>query len=104
MDQCSATSLKRSRRELSIDVAELRSILKNDQDTYYPRFSFTPKTGIELPETGVLFLLCTGGVKKYTTLIERLCSVVTARLPFKPNPSPPRHTEANFPETIVSSQ
>ena len=35
-----------------------RSILKNNQNTYYPSFSFTPKTGTELPETGVLFLLC----------------------------------------------
>jgi len=43
-------SFKRSRRERSIDVAERRSILKNYQDTYYPRFSFTPKTGIASPK------------------------------------------------------
>ena len=47
----------RSRRELSIDVAEHRTILKNNQNSYYPRFSFRSKTGIELPETGVSFLL-----------------------------------------------
>jgi len=41
---CSATSCKRSRRELSIDVTERSSILKNNQNTDYPRFRFTPKT------------------------------------------------------------
>jgi len=39
-------------------VAEHTSILKNKQNTNYPRFSFTPKTGIGLPETGDLCLLC----------------------------------------------
>jgi len=43
---CSAISFKRSRRELSIDVAEHRSMLKIYQNTHYPRFSFIPKTGI----------------------------------------------------------
>jgi len=46
-----------SRRDLFNDMAEHRSILKNYQNTYYPRFSFTPKTGLELPETSVSFLL-----------------------------------------------
>jgi len=39
-------------------VAEHKSILKNDQNTYYPRFSFIPKTGTAFPKTGVLFLPC----------------------------------------------
>jgi len=39
-------------------MTEHRPILRNKQNTYYPRFSFTPKTGIELPKTGVSFLLC----------------------------------------------
>jgi len=55
---CSAISFKRSQRELSIDVAELRPVLKNYQYTHYPRFSFTLKTGIAHPKTGVLFSLC----------------------------------------------
>ena len=50
IDLCSAISFKRSRRELSIDVAEHRSILKNSQYTHNPRFSFIPKTGIAFPE------------------------------------------------------
>jgi len=45
------------RRDHFNDVAEHRSILKNNQNTYYPRFSFTPKTVIASPKTGVLFLL-----------------------------------------------
>jgi len=44
-----------SRRDLLNDMAEHRAILKYAQNTYYPRFSFTPKTGIELPKTGVSF-------------------------------------------------
>jgi len=50
--------MESSRRDLLNDMAERRSILKNIQNTYYPRFGFTPNTGIELPETVVLFLLC----------------------------------------------
>ena len=55
----SPTSFERSRRELFINVAEHRSILKNNQNTYQSRFSFTPKTGVKLPETGDLFSLWT---------------------------------------------
>ena len=53
---CSAASIGSSRRDLLNDMAEHRFILKNSQNTYYPRFS-TPKTGIAFPKTGVLFLL-----------------------------------------------
>jgi len=44
-DLCSATSFKMSRRELSIDMAEYGSILKNNQNTYSlkPHLSFTLK-------------------------------------------------------------
>jgi len=36
-----------------IDAAEHRSTLKNNQNTCYPRFSFTPKTGKAFPKTCV---------------------------------------------------
>jgi len=49
--------MESSRRDLSNDMAEHRPILKNIQNTYYSRFSFTSKTGIEFPKTRVLFLL-----------------------------------------------
>jgi len=57
---CSAISLKWPRRELSIDVAGNRFILKNYQHTHYPRvcsilFSFIPKMGTAFPKTGVRF-------------------------------------------------
>jgi len=55
---CSALSFKRSPRELSIYVAEHRSMLKKYQNTRCPRFSFIPKTGEVFSKTGVLFLLC----------------------------------------------
>ena len=51
----SAISFERSRRELSIGVAEHRSTLKSYQNTHYPRFRFIPKTGIAFPYTGVCF-------------------------------------------------
>jgi len=54
IDLCSAISFKRSRRELSIDVAERKSMLKNNQTTHYPRFS----TQVAFPRTGGLFFPC----------------------------------------------
>jgi len=46
-----------SRRDLPNYMAELRPTLKNNQIAYYRRYSFTHNTGIELPKTGVSFLL-----------------------------------------------
>jgi len=45
--------MESSRRDLSNDMAEHRPILKTGQNMHYPRLSFTPKTGIELPKTSV---------------------------------------------------
>jgi len=53
---CSAIIQKVSARAF-VDVAEHRSILKNYQSTYHPRFSFIPKTGSGFPKTEVLFVL-----------------------------------------------
>ena len=58
IDPCSAILFKRSRRELSIDVAEQRSMLKSNRNTPYPRFNFIPETGTTFLKMGVLFLLC----------------------------------------------
>jgi len=58
MGLCSAISFERSRRELSINVAEHGPMLKNYQNSHYPRFSFISKTGIALTKTGVLYLRC----------------------------------------------
>jgi len=44
--------MESSRRDLSNDMAEHRPILKYNLNTS-SRFSFTPKTGMELPKTGV---------------------------------------------------
>ena len=46
-------------------MTEHTSIVKNNQNTYYPRFSFTPKTGTQLPETGVVYLLCDCLVRRF---------------------------------------
>jgi len=48
---CSAISFKRSRWELSIDVAKHMSTLKNYWNTHYPHFSFVPKIGVAFPKT-----------------------------------------------------
>jgi len=52
---CSAISSESFRRELSIDVAEHRTIVKNFQIKHYPPFSFTPETGKAFPKTRFCF-------------------------------------------------
>ena len=47
--------MESSRRDLLNDMAEHRPILKNNQNTYHPRFAFTPKTGIAFPKRGFVF-------------------------------------------------
>jgi len=48
--------MESSRRDPLNDMAERRSILENNLDTYHPRFGFTPETG-SIPQNRVLFLL-----------------------------------------------
>jgi len=47
--------MKCSRRYLLNDMAKQMPILKNNQNTYHPRFGFTPKIGITFPKTGFCF-------------------------------------------------
>jgi len=77
----SAISFTRSRRELSIDVVERRSMLKRYQNTHYPRFSFMPTTGIAFPKTGVCCycddnLLLPPPRKRYFSCCARSCGRV----------------------------
>jgi len=46
--------MKSSRRDLSNNMAEQRPILKNNENTHYPRFNFTPQTGTAFPKTDIL--------------------------------------------------
>ena len=56
--------MESSLRDLSNDMAEHRPVLKNNQNTYYHRFSFTPKTGVAFPQTGVfLFTVSWNAIK-----------------------------------------
>jgi len=48
-----AISTESSRRDLSDNVAKQKSILKNNPNTYYPRFSLTAKTGTAFPKKRV---------------------------------------------------
>jgi len=48
-------SLKRSRRELSINMVIDRFIFKNSQITVFSCFTFIPKTDMGLPKTGIIF-------------------------------------------------
>jgi len=53
-------SLKRSCRELSIDMFILRGIHKNKLITLFPGFTSIPETGVSfyyvgLPKTGIIF-------------------------------------------------
>jgi len=47
--------MESSRRDLSIDMAEHRPILKNNQNMYNRRFGFTLKAGMAFPKTGFCF-------------------------------------------------
>jgi len=47
--------MESSRRDLLNEMAEHRPILKNNQNTFHPRFGFTTKTGIAFPQTGFWF-------------------------------------------------
>ena len=47
--------MKRSRRELSVNVVIHRFIFKNNQITPFPCLTFIPKPGIGLPKTGFFF-------------------------------------------------
>ena len=69
-----ALSFKRSRRDLSIDVAEHRSVLKKYQNTFYPRFSFIPKTGIEHSPKRRFYSYCdvAFGCGKFSRVIDDL--------------------------------
>ena len=70
IDVCSGIPMESFRRDLLNDMAEHRPILKNNQNTYYPRFSFTPKNR-ELPETGASFLRCHLEKKSWFTFIQK---------------------------------
>jgi len=72
--QCSATLMEISRRDLLNDMAEYRPNLNNKQNTYYPRFTFSPKTGKELPKTGVSSLCRKREQKKNQSLLGYLNS------------------------------
>jgi len=47
--------MESSRQDLLNDMAEHKPILKNNQNTYHPRFGFIPKTVIAFPKTGFCF-------------------------------------------------
>ena len=47
--------MKRSRRELSIDMVIDRFISKNNQITVFPCFTFIPKTGMGLSQIGFFY-------------------------------------------------
>jgi len=49
--------MESSCQDLLKDMAEHKLILKNNQNTYYPLFSITPKTGKVFSKTIVLFSL-----------------------------------------------
>jgi len=43
--------MESSSRDLANHMAEHRPILKNNQNTYHPRFGFIPKTGTAFSKT-----------------------------------------------------
>jgi len=72
--------MKSSRRDLLSDVTEHRSTLKNNQYTYYPRLSFTPKTGIAFPKTGINLLVTLPQERLQRTLCDNELKIVVINL------------------------
>jgi len=62
IELCSATSMESSRRDLLNDND--RHILKNNQNTYHPRFCYKPKTGIAFAKM-FFFLLCKRAILEF---------------------------------------
>jgi len=56
--------MESSRRDPLNHMAEHEPILKNNQNTYHPRFGFTPKTGVAFPKTGFYFYCVTYAPKE----------------------------------------
>jgi len=68
--------MESSRRDLLNNVAEHRSIVKNNLNAYYSRFSFTPKTGKAFPKAGVLLFTEQNQVfPEVYTLIDTFCDL-----------------------------
>jgi len=57
------------------DQVKIIGILKNNQNTYHPRFGLTPKTGIAFPKTGFCFY-CISGALASIALILFLSTLV----------------------------
>jgi len=41
----------------TFELYDNTGLSKNNQNTYHPRFGFTPKTGIAFPKTGFVFTM-----------------------------------------------
>jgi len=63
--------MERARRELSVDIAVGRRILKASESTTWARFTFDPKRGA-IPKTGINFRLCyPRHMQNYYSIIRR---------------------------------
>jgi len=69
-----------SRRDFLNDMAEHMPILKNNQNTYYPRFGFTPQ--VAFPKTGFCFYSAIL-VKSKGLCYDRLSKISLASLRYR---------------------
>jgi len=65
-------------------MADHGSIFKNNRNTYYPRFSFTPKTYMAIPETGVFNCGSLTGRRIAPTVLQATFRLVKVKLRFEP--------------------
>jgi len=64
------------RRDLLNDMAERKSILKNNQSRRYRRFSFTHKTAEAFPKTGVCLCCVPGNTEQQDHLLLKQVNVL----------------------------
>jgi len=95
IDLCSAISMEISCRDLFNDMAEHTAILKKFQNTYHPRFSFIPKTGISFPKMGA-FLLWNTLDLKWVIHIQYWFVTQTQQKPYNGRASPPRNLSLDW--------
>ena len=72
--------MRRSLRELSIDMVINQGIFKNTQITFFPSFTFIPKTDMGLPKTGISFY-CESNAPGSLTLMSSVISELKDMFP-----------------------
>ena len=81
-DQRINYQMRRSLRELSIDMVINKCFFKNTQITFFPSFTFIPKADMRLHKTGISFY-CESNAPESLTLMSSVISELKEYVPPK---------------------